>query len=83
MSKTQPHDGGESTTSSDAIQDKLPPDKLLDTTNARLIRAGLQCMHARETVQVYLGYENQHENRTCVQRLLAERARELAESQAE
>jgi hypothetical protein len=40
-------------------------------------------MHSRETVQQYLAYENQHENRTWIQRLLARRARELADEQSE
>lgn len=80
MSMTEIDASGESSLSSDAILTELPPEKLLDTSNHRLIRAGLQCMYSRETVQAYLGYENQHQNRTWVQRLLAERARELAAS---
>lgn len=71
------------TNSGDKILEDLPPERFLDTTNARLIQAGLHCMHSRETVKQYLAYENQHENRTWVQRLLARRARELAEEEPE
>lgn len=68
------------TDSDDKILEELPPERFLDTSNARLIKAGLHCMHSRETVQQYLAYENQHENRTWVQRLLASRAREFADT---
>jgi len=71
------------TDSDDKILEELPPERFLDTTNGRLIQAGLHCMHSRETVKQYLAHENQHENRTWVQRLLARRARELAEEEPE
>jgi len=51
------------TDSDDKILEELPPERFLDTSNARLIKAGLHCMHFRETVQQYLAYENQHEIR--------------------
>jgi len=83
MSKAAPN-GGEDTVdhSGDKILEDLPPERFLDTTNTRLLQAGLKCMHSRETVMQYLAYENQHENRTWIQRLLAERARELAEEES-
>lgn len=84
MSKASSN-GGEDivTDSDDKILEELPPKRFLDTSNARLIKAGLHCMHSRETIQQYLAYENQHKNRTWVQRFLARRARELADEQSE
>lgn len=84
MSKASSN-GGEHivTDSDDNILKDLPPERFLDTSNARLIKAGLHCMHSRETVQQYLAHENQHENRTWIQRLLARRAHELADEQSE
>lgn len=84
MSKASSN-GGENivTDSDDKILEDLPPERFLDTSNARLIEAGLKCMYSRETIQQYLAYENQHENRTWVQRLLARRARELAAEQSD
>jgi len=84
MSKVAPNENEETVDhSGDKILEDIPPERFLDTTNTRLLRAGLNCMHSRETVMQYLAYENQHENRTWIQRLLAERARELAEEQSE
>ena len=84
MSKASSNGGEDIVTDpDDKILEELPPDRFLDTSNARLIKAGLHCMHSRETVQQYLAYENQHENRTWIQRLLARRARELADEQSE
>jgi len=84
MSKAAPN-GGDDTVdhSRDKILEEIPPERFLETTNTRLLLAGLKCMHSRETVMRYLAYENQHENRTWIQRLLADRARELAEEQSE
>lgn len=87
MSQKPPSDSEASVDNASAVSSRdatlledLPPEKLLKTDDHRLIRAGVTCMDSRETVQAYLGYENQHKNRTWVQRLLADRARELADS---
>lgn len=50
---------------------------LLRTDHVRLIRAGIACMHDIGTVQAYVAYENQHQQRVWVLRLLATRASTL------
>lgn len=61
----------------DNILDQLPPEKLLETTNPRLLRGGLQCMHSVKTVKKYVGYENSHEKRSHILEQLRARAAEL------
>jgi hypothetical protein len=61
----------------DPILTHLPPERLLETSNWHLIQAGLVCMHHVETVQRYVAYENQHDQRPWVLQLLAERATDL------
>jgi len=61
------------------ITDALPPEKLLDTNQQGLMRGGIACMHDIPTVQQYVAYENQHERRRWVLRMLAERAAVLRE----
>lgn len=61
----------------DAILEHLPPERLLTASQWQLIRAGIVCMHHVETVQQYVGYENRHDQRQWVLRLLAQRAAEL------
>ena len=63
-----------------SILEALPPATLLETDNRRLIRGGVACMHDVETVREYVGYENQHQRRRWVLRMLAERAAALRES---
>jgi hypothetical protein len=63
-----------------SILEALPPATLLETDNRRLIRGGLACMHDVETVREYVGYENQHQRRRWVLRMLADRASMLRES---
>jgi len=62
-----------------SILEALPPATLLETDNRRLIRGGLACMHDIETVREYVGYENQHQRRRWVLRMLADRAATLRE----
>ncbi|MFC6942596.1 hypothetical protein ACFQE8_21975 [Salinirubellus sp. GCM10025818] len=69
--------------SSRSILEALPPAMLLETDNRRLIRGGLACMHDVETVREYVGYENQHQRRRWVLRMLADRAAALRESASE
>jgi hypothetical protein len=66
-----------------SILEALPPATLLETDNRRLIRGGLACMHDVETVREYVGYENQHQRRRWVLRMLADRAATLRESASE
>ena len=66
-----------------SILEALPPATLLETDNRRLIRGGVACMHDVETVREYVGYENQHECRRWVLRMLANRAATLRDTDAE
>ena len=66
-----------------SILEALPPATLLETDNRRLIRGGVACMHDAETVREYVGYENQHQRRRWVLRMLADRAATLRESTPE
>ncbi|RLM91163.1 hypothetical protein D3D01_16735 [Haloarcula sp. Atlit-7R] len=61
------------------IAEALPPERLLETNQQRLVRGGIVCMHDIPTVQQYVAYENQHAGRRWVLRMLAERAAALRE----
>ena len=63
----------------DKILDQLPPEKLLETTNPKLLRGGLQCMHSVETVKKYVAYENNNEQRQFILNGLQDRAQEIRE----
>jgi cell division FtsZ-interacting protein ZapD len=65
------------------IAEALPPEKFLETNQQRLIRGGIACMHDIPTVQQYVAYENQHERRRWVLRMLAKRAAALRELEIE
>jgi hypothetical protein len=65
------------------ITEALPPEKLLETDQTRLIRGGVACMHDIETVQQYVAYENRNDRRHWVLRMLAERAATLREGTSE
>ncbi|AUG49477.1 hypothetical protein BVU17_18040 (plasmid) [Haloarcula taiwanensis] len=69
--------------SRDPILDILPPERLLDADHLQPIVAGINCMHSIETIQQYLAYENQHQNRTPVQSRLRERAREIRRDESD
>jgi hypothetical protein len=49
-------DGG--TDNADQVLVELPPEKLLNTHNFRLIRGGIHCMQSVETVKQYVAHEN-------------------------
>ena len=68
---------------SQSVLEALPPATLLETDNRRLIRGGVACMHDVETVREYVGYENQHQRRRWVLRMLADRAATLRGTDAE
>jgi predicted Fe-S protein YdhL (DUF1289 family) len=67
----------------DPILEQLPPEQLLETTHWDLIKAGIVCMHQIETVQQYVAYENQHQQRTAILRLLQQRAATIRERNLE
>ena len=66
-------------TNNRGIREQLSPEILLGTDQPRLIRGGVTCMHDVETVREYVGYENQHQRRRWVLRMLADRAATLRE----
>jgi len=68
---------------SQSVLEALPPATLLETDNRRLIRGGVACMHDAETIREYVGYENQHQRRRWVLRMLADRAATLRDTDAE
>lgn len=68
---------------SQSVLEALPPATLLETDNRRLIRGGVACMHDVGTVREYVGYENQHQRRRWVLRMLADRAATLRDTDAE
>jgi hypothetical protein len=68
-------------TDTGGIQEKLPPEKFLETDHLRLIRAGVVCMHDIETVRAYVVHGNQHQRPRWVLRLLATRAATLRENE--
>ena len=68
---------------SQSVLEALPPATLLETDNRRLIRGGVACMHDVETVREYVGYENQHQRRRWVLRMLADRAATLRDTDVE
>jgi hypothetical protein len=63
----------------DPILEQLPPERLLETPQWDLIKAGIVCMHHIETIQQYVAYENQHQQRTAILRLLQQRAATIRE----
>jgi hypothetical protein len=78
-------DGGESEDDEsddtyDQVLDELPPERLLSTNDMSRIRGGVRCMRSVETVREYVAYENGHEQRQRILKLLQERATELREN---
>lgn len=63
----------------DQVLDELPPKRLLSTNDMSRIRGGVRCMRSVETVREYVAYENSHEQRQRILKLLQERAAELRE----
>jgi hypothetical protein len=56
-----------------AILEQLPPQKLLDTSNYRVITPAITMMGEVETVEQYLEYERANRNRGGIIRRLTER----------
>lgn len=61
----------------DAILNELPPKRLLDTNDPKLLRGGVRCMRSVETVRQYVAYENSNAQRQHVLERLQARAAEL------
>jgi hypothetical protein len=59
----------------DAENDEFPPEKRLEASNTRLIKAGIT------TIQQCVAYENAHQNRTQILRRLKWKAEELREDE--
>ncbi|QLC35711.1 hypothetical protein EFA46_015770 (plasmid) [Halarchaeum sp. CBA1220] len=56
-----------------ALLEQLPPEKLLDTSNYRVIRPAIEMMEAVETVEQYLTHERANRNRAEIIRRLTDR----------
>ncbi|ELY91395.1 hypothetical protein [Natrialba taiwanensis] len=63
----------------DQTDEPLTPQQRLDSSNPRLIDAGIATITNMETLQACVAYENQHQQRLPILKLLAQRAEELRE----
>lgn len=61
--------------------DEFPPEKRLEATNTRLIKAGIETIPDMETLQECVAYENTHQNRPQILRRLKWKAEELREDE--
>ena len=66
-----------------AVLEQLPPEKLLDTSNYRVITPAITMMGEVETVEQYLEYERAHRNRGGIIRRLTERRDAIYEERGE
>lgn len=66
-----------------ALLEKLPPEKLLDTSNYRVIRPAISMMETAETVEQYLLYERANRNRRGIIRRLTERRDAISDERGE
>lgn len=57
----------------DSLLEQLPPEKLLDTSNTRVITPAIAMMESVETVEQYLEHERANRNRAGIIRHLTER----------
>ena len=57
-------------TTDDEEDDDFPPAKRLEASNTRLIEAGIETIPNMETLQECVAYENTHQNRTHILRLV-------------
>ena len=63
----------------DCTDKPLTPAQRLESSNPRLIDAGIATITDMETLQACVAYENQHHQRLPILKLLAQRAEELRE----
>lgn len=61
--------------------DEFPPEKRLESSNTRLIKAGIATISDMETLRECVAYENAHQNRTQILRRLKWKAEELREDE--
>lgn len=61
--------------------DEFPPEKRLEASNHRLIKAGIATIPDMETLRECVAYENAHLNRTQILRRLQRKAEELREGE--
>ena len=61
--------------------DEFTPEKRLEASNTRLIKAGIKTIPDMETLQECVAYENAHQNRTQILRRLKWKAEELREDE--
>jgi len=66
---------------SDGSGDEFPPEKRLEASNYRLIKAGIATIPDMETLRECVAYENAHQNRTQILRRLQWKAEKLRESE--
>ena len=65
----------------DKESDEFPPEKRLEASNTRLIKAGIATIPDMETLQKCVAYENAHQNRTQILHRLKWKAEELREDE--
>ncbi|WP_306060455.1 hypothetical protein [Natronococcus wangiae] len=63
----------------DQIDEPLTPQQRLESSNSRLIDAGIATITDMETLQACAAYENQHQQRLPILEQLSRRAEELRE----
>ena len=75
----QATDGGVETAGSEhaPVHERVPPEDILNEPNLELLRGLLRCMDSVEEVREYVAYENRHQQRETVLRLLDQRATAL------
>jgi hypothetical protein len=71
----------EKSTDNSVNNDEFPPEKRIEAPNHRLIKAGVATIPDIETLREYVAYENAHQNRTQILRLLQWKAEDLREDE--
>ena len=65
----------------DESDDEFPPEKRLEASNYRLVKAGIETIPDMETLQECVAYESAHQNRTQILPRLKWKAEELREGE--
>ncbi|UHQ99187.1 hypothetical protein HYG81_26510 (plasmid) [Natrinema zhouii] len=63
----------------DQTDEPLTPQQRLESSNPRIIDAGVATITDMETLQACVAYENKHQQRLPILKLLAQRAEKLRE----
>ena len=61
----------------ESVLEELPPEKLLDSTAPSVIKPAIRMMGQVETIELYLDYEREHEDRPGIVRYISNRISEL------